>query len=135
MRFSLIPREQKFIDLFDEVATILSRASGKFLSLVTEFDRLPARSNELKHEEHAADEVVERIIQALDRSFITPFDREDIHSLATKLDDVMDHMEEAANRFLIFRIDKPTPEAVALARIVQECCLHLEHAVRHCRNL
>ncbi|HXG08240.1 MAG TPA: DUF47 family protein [Gemmataceae bacterium] len=135
MRFSLIPREEMFFDMFDEVATILTRASGKFLALVMDYDRLEARSNELKHEEHTADQVVEKIIQALDRSFITPLDREDIHALATSLDDILDYMEETAHRFLIFRIEKPRSEAIELARIIQDCCLHLEHAVRLIRNL
>ena len=135
MRFSLMPREEKFFDLFDEAAAILARAAGKFLAMVTEFDRLSARSNELKHEEAAGDQVVEKIIQALDRSFITPFDREDIHALATSLDDILDNMEETAHRFVVFRIDKPTTEMAKLAQIIQDCCLHLEHALRLCRNL
>jgi predicted phosphate transport protein (TIGR00153 family) len=135
MRFSLIPREEKFFDLFDEVAAITSRAAGKFLAMLTEYDRLGARSNELKFEEHAADEVVGRIIQALDRTFITPFDREDIHSLATSLDDILDNMEETAHRFTIFRIERPTAEMQQLARIIQECCLHLEQALRSIRDL
>lgn len=134
MRFSLMPREEKFFDMFEEVASIISRAAGKFLALVTEFDRLSARSNELKFEEHAADEMVEKIIQALDRSFITPIDREDIHVLATTLDDVLDNMEETANRFTIFRIEKPTTEMIALAKIIQDSCLHLEYALRAIRN-
>ena len=135
MRFSLIPRETKFFDMFEEVAAIQTRAAGKFLDMVKEYDRLDARSNELRFEEHASDEVVERIIQALDKSFITPFDREDIHTLATSLDDVLDNMEETANRFAMFRIDKPTPEAVSLAEIIQDCCLHLEHAIRALRTM
>jgi uncharacterized protein len=135
MRFSFIPREEKFFDLFDEAATILSRAAGRFLDMVTEYDRLVARANEMRMEEHACDEVVGRIIKALDRSFITPFDREDIHTLASKLDDVLDNMEETAHRFMVFRIEKPPAPATTLARIIQECCLHLEHAVRACRTL
>jgi len=135
MRFSLIPREEKFFDLFDEAAGIMTRASAKFLTMVTEFDDLTAHSNELKHLETAYDDVVERIILALDRSFITPFDREDIHALATSLDDVLDNMEETAHRFAVFRIDKPTPAAVSMARIIQECTLHLEYAVRHIRGM
>lgn len=135
MRFSLIPREEKFFDLFDEAAAIVTRAAGRFLDMVTAFDRLSARSNEIKHEEHACDEVIGRIIKALDRSFITPFDREDIHTLATSMDDILDNMEETAHRFVVFRIDKPTPETVTLARIIQECCIHLEHAVRQCRDI
>src|SRR5262249_34337891 len=75
MRFSLIPREMKFYDMFDEAASILTRAAGKFMSMVTEFNHLAERSQELKDEEHAADLVVGRIIKALDQSFITPFDR------------------------------------------------------------
>jgi hypothetical protein len=135
MRFSLIPREEKFFDMFEEATAIVSRAAGKFLDMVTAYDRLEARANELKHEEAAADDVVERIIRALDRSFITPFDREDIHALATTLDDVLDNMEESAHRFRVFRIEKPTAEAVKMAQIIQDCCLHLEHAIRLCRTM
>ena len=135
MRISFIPRETKFFDMFEDVAAILTRASGKFLDMVKEYDRLEARSNELRFEEHECDEAVERIIQALDKSFITPFDREDIHSLATSLDDVLDNMEETANRFAMFRIDKPTAEAVSMAEIIQESCLHLEHAIRDLRTM
>jgi uncharacterized protein len=140
MRFSLIPREEKFFDMFDEVAAILTRAAGKFLEMVKNYDskdhdRVEAQANELKFEEHVADDAVERIIQALDQSFITPFDREDIHTLATSLDDVLDNMEETANRFVIFRIDKPTPEAIAMVRIIKESCQHLEQAIQACRTL
>jgi uncharacterized protein Yka (UPF0111/DUF47 family) len=135
MRFSLIPRETKFFDMFEEVAAIQTRAAGKFLDMVKEYDRLDARSNELRLEELASNEVVERIIQALDKSFITPFDREDIHTLATSLDGVLDNMEETANRFAMFRIDKLTSEAVTLAEIIQDCCLHLEHAIRALRTM
>src|SRR5919201_1550345 len=102
MRFSLMPREERFFDMF---------------------------------EEHAADEAVGRIIKALDLTFITPFDREDIHALATSLDDVLDNMEETAYRFVSFRIGRPTPEAVMLARIIKDCCDPLGQAVRACREL
>src|SRR5437667_7567354 len=135
MRFSLLPREMKFFDLFDEVAAILIRASGKFVAMITEWNRLSERSNDIRKEEHACDEGVERIIKALDLSFITPFDRDDIHTLATRLDDILDNMEETAHRFVVFRIEKPTPEAKAMAKIIQECCLHLEHAIRACRSM
>src|SRR5262249_44628203 len=85
----LMPREEKFFDLFDEAADILVRASKKFFAMLSAFDRLQARADELKDEEHACDLVVERIIRALDRSFVTPLDREDIHRLATSLDNVL----------------------------------------------
>jgi predicted phosphate transport protein (TIGR00153 family) len=135
MRFRLIPREEKFFDFFDEAAASLTRAADHFLNLVTRFDNLEQRARQLKEEETHCDKIVGQIIQALDRSFITPFDREDIHSLATSLDDVLDNMEETAYRFVSFRIERPTAEAVTLAHIIKECCDHLGEAIRHCRTM
>ncbi len=135
MLFRLIPREEKFFDMFDEASAILTRAAEKFHTMISCFDRLQERSNEIKDDEHACDKVVERIILALDRTFITPMDREDIHTLATRLDDILDNMEETAHRFVTFRIDKPTPAAEAMARIIHECCNHLSEALRLCRTM
>jgi predicted phosphate transport protein (TIGR00153 family) len=135
MRFSLIPRETRFFDMFEEVAATIHRAAVKFLDMVTKFDNLAARGQEIKKEEETCDLQVEKIVKALDRTFITPFDREDIHTLATKLDDILDHMEETAHRFEVFRLEKPTPAAVTLARIVVDATAHLEQAIRLCRNL
>src|SRR4051794_14019439 len=104
MRFRLLPREEKFFDLFDEFATLLMRTAEKFLDMVLHFDRLRERSADLRQEEHDGDQIIERIIQALDRTFITPFDREDIHALATSLDDVLDNLEETSHRLESFRI-------------------------------
>src|SRR5829696_5351051 len=112
--FNLIPREARFFDMFDETVAHLTGAAGKFLTMVTAFDNLHARAQEMKQEEETCDDLVGKIIKSLDRTFITPFDREDIHSLARSLDDVMDKMEETSHRLEVFRIDKPTPEAVEL---------------------
>ena len=131
----LIPREEKFYDLFDEVADILPRASSEFLEMTKHFDRLEERAEALREDEHLGDLVVERIIKALDRSFITPMDREDIHSLAKALDDVLDNMEETSHRLVAFRIDHPTPMMVDMAEIVHQCCQHLSQAVHLCRRM
>lgn len=135
MRFSLLPREAKFHDMFDEVAALLTRAAEKFLHMVTNFERLREHSEEMRRAEHECDQLVKRIIEELDQSFITPFDREDIHTLATSLDDVMDNMEETAFRFDSFRIESPTPQAVDMARIVHQCCGHLAQAIRLTRSM
>jgi uncharacterized protein len=135
MRFSLLPREDKFFDMFDEASAVLNGAAEKFLAMVTKFDRLQERSNEIKLDETICDHVIERIIKALDRTFITPLDREDIHTLATRLDDILDNMEETAHRFVTFRIDKPTPAAESMARIIHECCNHLTEALQLCRDM
>ena len=133
--FSLIPREKRFFDMFDETTAHLTKAAQKFLDMVTVFDNLVARSQEMKVEEEACDDLVRRIIEALDQTFITPIDREDIHRLATSLDDILDNMEETAHRFVVFRIQQPTPEAVVMARIIQDCCSHLAGALQSLRSL
>jgi predicted phosphate transport protein (TIGR00153 family) len=130
MRFSLIPREMRFFELFNDVARQVTAASGQLVEMLTVFDRLPERGAAMKADEERVDAVIGKIIKALDRSFITPFDREDIHALAGTLDDVMDDIEEAAHRFEVFRIDRPTEAAVQLAGIIQKSCSHLEAAIR-----
>jgi len=130
MRFSLIPKEMKFFELFNQTTAGISAAAAKFVDMVIKFDELPRRGQDLKNDEDSCDRLVEKTIKALDRSFITPFDREDIHTLATSLDDVMDNLEEAAHRFEVFRIDGPTPESVQLTKIIHECCVHLENAIQ-----
>ena len=135
MRFSFIPKEMKFFDLFDQTTAHITAAAAKFLEMIERFDDLPRRGRELKDDEDQCDRLVEKTIKALDRSFITPFDREDIHAVATSLDDVMDNMEETAHRFEVFRIDHPTPEAKQLARIVFDCCKHMGSAISLLRDL
>jgi predicted phosphate transport protein (TIGR00153 family) len=135
MRFNLIPREEKFFDMFDEATVVLNRAADRFLALIKEFDRLTERSDEIKADEHACDLIVERIITALNSTFITPLDREDIHTLAERLDDIVDNLEETAHRFATLRIDKPTPAAESMARIIHECCGHVQQAIRLCRDM
>lgn len=134
MRFSWIPREQKFFDMFDETTDIIVKAAQVFADLVDNFDHCDRRIRDLSALESQCDTHVEMILKALGRTFITPFDREDIHALATSLDDVLDDMEEAAYRLTAFRIDKPTPEALKMALIVQEACRHLQKAVQLCRG-
>jgi predicted phosphate transport protein (TIGR00153 family) len=135
MRFSLLPREIKFFDMFDEMGATLIRASSKLLDMLTDFDDLPVRGLDIKKEEESGDAIVQKILEALDRTFITPFDREDIHNLATRLDDVLDNLEETAHRFEVFRIEKPTRAAIQLASIVKECCQHLDQALRQLRRM
>lgn len=135
MRFKLIPRELKFFDMFDAFAAELTQAAKKFNEMLASFKDLEARGQALKQSEEACDACVEKIIKALDRTFITPFDREDIHSLATSLDNIMDNMEKTSHRLEVFHIEKPTPESIELARIIQECCIRVEAAINLLRDL
>ncbi len=135
MRFRFIPRETKFFDMFDELTGLIARASVQFQEMITRWDKLPDRAAELRRYEHDCDRAVGQIIESLDRTFITPIDREDIHTLATTLDDVIDNLEETSHRLNSFHIDRPTEPAIALARIIQQCCENLQQAVTLLRDL
>ncbi len=135
MRFSLVPQEHRFFDLFDELAAILTRASERLLALVSQFDRLSERSYEIRQDESACDEVVARTVEAAESCFITPFDRENIHGLARAVNAVPDAIEEAAYRFETFRIERPSDEARLLARIAHDCCTHLAGGLTLLRHL
>jgi predicted phosphate transport protein (TIGR00153 family) len=135
MRFSLIPREVRFFDLFDEITAHITGSAQKFVAMLTTFDQLEQRGAELKKEEEACDTLVEKLLSALDQAFVTPFDREDIHALATSLDDVMDSLEETAHRFAVFRIDRPTPAALQMAKLIEEACGHVAKALQLCRDM
>ena len=133
--FNLLPKDTVFYDLFENIADRVVASATHLHKLTAEFPRIDAAIQMIRNEEHEADNLAHAALDRLDRTFITPFDREDIHTLATSLDDVLDNMEETANRFAMFRIDKPTPEAVSLAEIIQDCCLRLEHAIRALRTM
>jgi uncharacterized protein Yka (UPF0111/DUF47 family) len=134
MALSLIPRELKFFDMFDEAADLLRRAAERLLALVSDFDRLGERAYEIRQDESACQEWTQRLVAAIDESFITPFDRENIHALAHAINDQLDAVEEAAGRFEVFHIDRPTPEAVLMARILRDCAGHVADALRLCRD-
>lgn len=134
MGFSLIPRELKFFDLFDQTSDILRRTAEKFFALVSEFDRIDEREYEIRQEQNACNEIAQRTIAAVDESFITPFDRENIHSLAHSINDLVDAIEESAGRFVVFAIVRSTDQAVLLARMLRDCCGHVADALRLCRE-
>jgi uncharacterized protein len=135
MFFSLIPREKRFHSMLDEAAVMVNRAAHKFLEMATKFDNLEDRAQDLKNEEEKCDAVVERIFRDLGVSFITPFDREDIHSLAHRLDDILDNLEETAHRIAVFHVAQATPATVKMARCIVDCCGYLEQAVHLTRDL
>jgi uncharacterized protein len=134
-RFSLVPREMRFFDMFNEATARIAAAADQFVELIVSFDNLPERARSMKDEEEAVDGIIGNTLDTLDRSFITPFDREDIHALLVSLDDVMDKMEETAHRFTVAHIDQPTPAAVELSRIVKEACEHFQQAIQHLPDL
>ena len=106
--FSLIPREVRFFDLFEQQSQHIIKGAQLLRELVNNFSDARAKSHAIKEVEHQGDQVTHDIVKKLNTTFITPIDREDIHDLATRLDDVLDFIEAAAERLVVYRIKEPT---------------------------
>jgi predicted phosphate transport protein (TIGR00153 family) len=114
----LIPRETKFFDLFAELSASLTEGAKLLREILQEPRDLPNRVQQMQDIEHRGDKATHAIIMKLNQTFITPFDREDIHRLASSLDDVLDFMNAAAVRLVMYKINEPPPVAAELAGII-----------------
>ncbi|MFL5681008.1 MAG: DUF47 domain-containing protein [Chloroflexota bacterium] len=134
MRLRLIPREERFFDLFVNDAANVLGGARLLEAMLRTYDVIERRAGEIRDVEHRGDEISHDIGQRLESTFVTPFDREDIHALISALDDVIDYIEEVADTFILYRIDAPTPVAVEQAAIVVKQCEQLNEALGHLRG-
>jgi predicted phosphate transport protein (TIGR00153 family) len=135
MTFRLLPKDVKFFDLFIEDGQNLERAAGRLHEMVDRFDRLEERVVEIQALEKRGDEIDREIIRRLEDAFVTPFDREDIHELGARLDDVVDGIQAIAEAFVIYDVARPTDEARRLAAIIAEQSVELNAALRGLNGL
>ena len=126
MGFSLIPRESKFFDLFEEDARNLVQISRALKDFTDDWIDVENKMNAITELEHMGDSFTHQIIALLHRSFVTPFDREDIAKLAHTVDDIADFIHSSADFMYIYRIDKPTQRARELADILVEATQEVE---------
>jgi predicted phosphate transport protein (TIGR00153 family) len=134
VRLPLIPREEKFFDMFAEDASNVvtaARTLESFFGTYGDRERIAAQLREL---EHRGDQISHDIGHKLESTFVTPFDREDIHALISRLDDVLDLIEEIADTCILYRIDEPTDVARKQAEIVTKQCVQISDALQHLRN-
>jgi len=120
MSFRLLPKDVRFFDLFVADGENLQAAAGKLRDMVEAYDRLDERVTEIQALEKRGDEIDREINQRLEDAFITPFDREDIHELTVRLDDVVDGIQATAETLVIYGIEQPTHEARTLSRILAD---------------
>ena len=125
----LIPREYNFFESFDQAANHAVSAARLLLKLTEHYADADPIARELNGIEHACDDVAHRTMEQLNKSFITPLDREDIHMMILRIDDVVDLTNAAANRLAFFGIQKPTQHAVNLAKQILRGCEKLAEAV------
>ena len=127
----LIPREIKFFEMFEEIASNVVAGAQTLSDLLQNYDyqHMPQVIERLKQIEQHGDEMTHRLLVKLNQTFITPFDREDIHLLTSSLDDVLDFIYAAGSRLLNYKIEQPSPSAKVLAGIVLKQAEELKKAV------
>ena len=131
MRLRLIPRDVRFFDLFVEDAANVLGGARLLEAMLRTYDQAEARAAEIRATEHRGDEISHEIGHRLEATFVTPFDREDIYALISGLDDVLDFIEEAADTFVLYRVEAPTATAVEQAAIIVKQVELLHDALAH----
>ena len=121
MAFRLIPREERFFDDFVAMAEQIRRGAGMLQEMLAPEQPLWDKADEIKEVEHKCDFIAHEVIQRLHKTFVTPLDREDIHSLARSLDDVIDAIDDSAAVLRLYQIPKVRPDARDQARIIVAC--------------
>ena len=131
----LLPKETSFYDFFDEHGRLTVVGAKEFHTLVTSAGNIEAKAKRIKEIEHETDVITHRCVEALHKTFITPIERDDIYRLITKMDDIMDFVEAAAERMALYELTVMTPEIVDLAECLSRSAIEVKDALRELRNL
>jgi uncharacterized protein len=115
MKF-LFPKQTDFFELFDHAARNVIKGASLLVAVLQDMDNLEMISKEVRESEKEGDMMTHDIIKKLNKTFITPIDREDLHALATKIDDVIDMIWACVDRFTLFKLSEPTKEAIDMAK-------------------
>jgi len=135
VKLRFIPREEKFFDLFENAAANIVTGAKLLQELVNNYDRAQELGQQIEDVEHESDITTHEILDRLNKTFITPFDSEDISALASRLDDVLDYIEATADRMLLYEAGPPKPELIALVDVLVDTTVELEKAVRLVRDM
>ncbi len=132
--FRLIPREERFFDLFVEDAANVLDGARQLEAMLRTFDNPDKAAKKIREAEHRGDEISHDIGQRLEATFVTPFDREEIHALIADLDDILDMIEEVADTFVLYRIETPTKSSIKQAALVVQACDTIHQALGNLRG-
>lgn len=131
----LMPTEGKFFEFFNQHADLCVKGAKEMVALMTNFDDLEIRVHAIEAIEKQADKVTHQTIEMLHKTFITPLDREDIHQLIVRMDDILDLLEDAGQTISLYDIKAITPEAKRLAELCLACAEKVKAAVALLHNM
>jgi predicted phosphate transport protein (TIGR00153 family) len=133
-RFSLLPRDRTFFDLFIEAGQNTVHAATLLDRMMHRWPEEAGISREILKAEQEGDRITHDIIKRLNTTFVTPIDREDIYGLATQMDDIVDFTEEAADFLGLYKIEAPMEQATALTKVLVASCEQLAMGLEHLRD-
>ncbi|MCC7104236.1 MAG: DUF47 domain-containing protein [Chloroflexi bacterium] len=128
-RFSILPAEERFFEWFTKAAQNAHETAEIFHALLTDFTHAPSKVAQITELEHKGDFIVHETIDLLSRTFITPMEGDEIRSLTSRLDDVVDYIEATADALLLYRVEQPTPEAIELSDLLRQMTGQIATAV------
>ncbi len=131
----LIPKEFGFFDIFNRHAETLVEGSAILVDMLEHFESVPVKARRLKETEHRADEITHHTLEMLHKTFITPIDRDQIHQLISNMDDVIDYIDGAARRLILYGVTEIPPDLIELAKLLHRSTLELQKAVSELKNL
>jgi predicted phosphate transport protein (TIGR00153 family) len=131
---NILPKDDRYFERFTDLAVRIREAAGTLDRFFQGQAPVSATAAEVKRLEHECDEISHEILRSIDQSFITPIDREDIHQLAVRLDDVMDLIDGTVRRIVLFQIDKPTPLSAKMSQLIVQASAELVEAVSQLRK-
>jgi predicted phosphate transport protein (TIGR00153 family) len=132
--FKLVPREEKFFDMFTELAGLAVAAARELTVMVNDLPNAPRSARKLKTLEHQGDDITHEIIDKLNRSFVTPIERGDIHALACGLDEVIDYIEVGGHKISLYELGGVRREAVVVTELILAATRNVEKAVQSLRH-
>jgi predicted phosphate transport protein (TIGR00153 family) len=132
--FNLLPKDTVFFDLFEGLSRHAVSSAQHLLQMVRSFPNIEPHLQRIREEEHAADQLAHTALDRLDRTFITPFDREDIHELVGGLDDIIDGIDALAKRFPLFHVKSMEPTFVLQADVLVQAATAVSEAVHRLRK-
>jgi uncharacterized protein len=135
MKFRLVPQNREFYGLFEQAASNLVTTSVMLLDLLQHYPDRAELVGQIKDREHVGDGVTHEIVQLLNRTFVTPIDREDIYDLASALDDICDVMDEVADELHLYGVEEVPPQAIEQAGVIHQAVCKLSEAVANLEGL
>jgi uncharacterized protein len=130
----LIPKEEKFFDLFEELADKIEEGALLFMAMLENYEQIEPKIARIREIENEADVITHSTYEKMYRTFLAPFDREDIHALLDKMDTILDIIEGCAIRMSLYKIEKPAAELIELARILNKAILKVKEVIYALRD-